>query len=128
MSGIDHFPETTYNGPVHGELVVDGDGSSLTALTLYQSGETTEVTLGEKHRLYVTHIHIELETGGDYSLVADGAVAGEYVAHGALPANGQIDIDLSDAPFCCQAGVGLKFQGVVTNRNVCIIEGYVNTA
>ena len=123
--GIDHYPTQTYVGPVHGELITDGDGSTLTALVIYQSGATTVVTLGAKQRLYVTHVLVELETGGDYELVADGEVAGEYVTIGALAANGRVELDLHHNPFCCQAATGLKFKGVNTNRNVCIIEGYV---
>ena len=48
---IDYFPTSTYQGPIHGELITDGDGSTLTALTLYQSGSVTDVTLGAKQRL-----------------------------------------------------------------------------
>ena len=125
--GVDHYPTTGYSGPIHGELIVDGDGSTLTALTLYQSGTVTTVTLTGKMRLFVTDVFIMLESGGDFELIADGEVAGEYIAQGNAAANGGVQMSLRTA-FRCQAATGVKFKGVATNRNVCIIEGYVRSA
>lgn len=124
---VEHFPTAGYEGPVHGELLTDGDATALTALTLYQAGTVTAVTLSGKMRLFVTDVFIMLESGGDFALVADGEVAGEYIAQGSAAANGGVQMSLRTA-YRCQAATGVKFKGVNTNRNVCIIEGYVRSA
>lgn len=110
--------------PVHGELVTDGDASGLTVLILYTSGSVTVRTLAVDEFLTVTDLCIILEDGGDFSLVADSAAAGKYIAHGNAAANGGLARSFN-TPYVCPEGVTPKFSGAAANRSVCTIEGYI---
>ena len=125
---IDYYPTTPYEGLVHGERIVDGNAATLTALDLYQAGSVTAIaSLGAKQFLYITDITICIETAADFSLVADSAAAGRYIAHGALPNTGTLRIHFK-TPYCCPAGVIPKFAGSASNRSICIIEGFIRSA
>ena len=116
--------------PVHGECITDGDASAGIPVVLYEPGNFTaagiavvrELTADEI--LYVTDVQILCETGGDIFLCADGKVAGEYVAHGALDAKGGIILHF-EQPRGGAPGTGLKLFGAATNINSCIIEGFI---
>jgi len=111
--------------PFHGERIVDGDASTLTALLLYKAGSTTAFTLASNERLSITRVTIMNETGGDTALLADSAAAGKYIFEGSLFAQGGIDKDYSDFPYVCTKGVTPKFKGATTNKSTCIVEGFV---
>lgn len=110
--------------PVHGELITDGNASSLTVLVLYQSGSVTVRTLAADEFFTITDVLIILEDGGDFSLVADSAAAGRYIAHGNAAANGGLSRQLSN-PYVCPKGVTPKFSGAAANRSVCTVEGFI---
>jgi len=113
---------------VHGESITDGDASGGVAVTLYDSGSPNTVRVllaGEV--LHITDIQILCETGGDVWLVADSKAAGRYLLHGTLDAKGEI-IKHYSKPYVCPHGTGLKFYGVATNINSCIIEGFIEEA
>ena len=40
---VDHYPTQEYEGPVHGELITDGNSATLTVIKLYQDGTNTEI-------------------------------------------------------------------------------------
>lgn len=118
---------------VHGERVVDGDATALTALTLYESGSgngtvaPTTYTLDEDHFLVITDVYINDQTGGDFALVADSEAAGRYIAHGNIAANGVVSLSFN-YPYACPRGVVPKFAGSQADRSICLIEGYVQKA
>jgi hypothetical protein len=111
--------------PVHFERIVDGDATTLTAVVLYTSGGVTVRTLASDEFLTVTEFQIVLESGGDYSFVADTAVAGRYLAFGNAAANGGIEHS-ARIGYTCPKGVTPKFAGAGTNRSTCIGEGYIS--
>jgi len=124
--GVEHYPTANYTGPVHCELVTDGDASALTVLKVYQRGTTTEIAaLGAKQRLYITDIVMTSEAGGDVTLVMDAAAAGGYIHYGHVAAEATI-IRHYVTPICCPAGVIPKFAGAAAERNTCIMEGFLN--
>lgn len=110
--------------PIHGERIVDGDASTLTVLTLYKSGTVTVRVLAVDEWLVITDYQIQLESGGDYSLLANSAAGGRYIAHGNAAANGGIAMSLV-SPYVCPKGVVPKFAGANANRSTCIVEGYI---
>lgn len=110
--------------PVHLERVVDGDASTLTALAIYPAGSTTAYTLGSGEVLHITDVFIMLESGGDFSLVANEAAAGKYIAHGNAAPNGGVVMSKRTS-FTCAPGVTPKFSGATTNRSVCLCEGSI---
>lgn len=125
---VDHYPTQEYEGPVHGELITDGDASTLTVINLYQGGTNTVISaLGAKQYLYITDITIYLEDGGDFQLVADSAAAGRYIAHGNAAANGGLERALRSA-YCCPKAVIPKFKGAGANVSSCIIEGFLRSS
>lgn len=117
-----------YDGRFHGERIVDGDASTPTALLLYKAGTKTAFTLADTFRLVITSVIITCETGGDVALLANGAVAGEYIFEGALPATGAYEHYYpDDNPYICQVGEVPLFRGAASNKNACIVEGYIVT-
>jgi len=115
--------------PFHAERIVDGDASTLTALTLFKSGNAGDDTfeLAANQHLVVTDVYIQTEAGGDFALVADSAAAGRYIAFGNVAANGGVVMHLN-TPYTCPKGVTPKFQGPTTNRTACIVHGWVQDA
>lgn len=111
--------------PVHGERIVDGDAGTLTALSLFKAGSLTAYTLKANERLFITHVTIMCETGGDVALLADSAAAGRYIFEGSLAATGGIDKDYRDNPYVCPKGVVPKGSGPGTNKTTFIIEGFL---
>lgn len=120
--------------PIHGERIVDGDASVLTALTLFRSGGFTadtppvavERTLAAKEYLIIARVTILCETGGDVALVAGAvAAAGKYIVEGNLIPRGGITKDYGDYPYVCPVGVVPYFSGPASNKTTCIIEGYI---
>ncbi len=111
--------------PVHGELIKDGDSSTLAVLTLYMSGTTTERTLGDDERLCITDVSIRNETGGDTFLVAGAAAAaGKYIFYGSVIAKDGVERHYTE-PYACPLGVVPYFAGAGSNLNSCIIEGFI---
>ena len=110
---------------VHGERVLDGNASTTTALTLYESGSGTERTLLSKEFLHITDVLILTETAGDISLTVDTEAAGKYIVITKTAAGVPIMIHFA-TPFICPRGVVPKFVGVGSNRNQCTIQGFIN--
>lgn len=119
--------------PVHGEAILDGDASGGIAVVLYEpsnfsaAGAAVVRTLQDGERLYVTDVQIANEAGGDTWLCADDKVAGEYVSHANLAANGGIVVHF-EQPRACAPATGLTFFGGAQGLNACIIEGFVTQA
>ena len=102
---------------IRAERVVDGDASTLTALTLYEAGSMTERTLLSTEVLHVCDGQIVTETAGDVQLVADSAAAGRYLVNTKSASGHPIRV----LPYICPKGVVPKFAGVSSNRNSCIL-------
>jgi hypothetical protein len=115
-----------FDGRFHAERIVDGDASTLTALTLYRSGSTATFTIDENFHLVITDIFINTEDAGDFALLADGAAGGEYVVEGGSAAGMVLDRHLC-TPYVCAQGIVPKFSGPGANKSTCIIEGYIIT-
>lgn len=109
---------------VHGESITDGDSSGGIAVVLYWPGSVQVRTLGADEVLVVSDIQIMCQDACDMWLCADGQVAGEYIAHGAMDALDQIDIHFQQ-PRACARATGLTFYGGAANISSCIIEGYI---
>lgn len=109
---------------VHGEIFIDGDASGGLEVVLYKAGSVVVRTLTATEILYVSDVQILCETGGDIWLCADGKVAGEYVVHANVDAKGGLVLHFQQ-PRACAPGTGLTFYGAASNRNVCIIEGFI---
>ncbi len=118
---------------VRGERILDGDASTLTAVKLYYNGTTTEIaSLTTPQRLYVTSMILQCETGGDVEVNCDSdgdadLDAGDVLFSGNVAANFSDSITF-DPPFACPAGKIPKFKGAATNRNTCILMGFVTQA
>ncbi len=110
--------------PVHAELIVDGDSSTLTVLKLYTSGTVTERALAANEFFCITDVFIQTQDGGDIALVADEAAAGKYIVYGNVAATGGV-ARRYEYPYVCPKGVVPKFSGAAANRNVCILEGFI---
>ena len=110
--------------PIHAERVVDGDASTLTAVTLFISGSTDERTLAATEIFYITGGEILTETAGDVALVADEAAAGKYIVFTKSAAGQHIPIPA----YACPKGVVPKFSGHSSGRNSCILYGYIMEA
>lgn len=110
--------------PVHGESITDDDTSSGVAVTLYKAGTASARTLKSGETLFITTVQIYCETGGDVFLTNDAKAAGKYVVQGAVDAYGGMIVNF-DPPRPCIVSTGLKFFGAATNRNVCIVEGFI---
>ena len=91
---------------------------------LYTSGSVTVHTLAATEYLNITDVIIYLESGGDFLLAANSDAAGRRIAVGNAAVNGGIAKTLS-TPYTCPQGVMPKFSGASSNRNVCLIEGYI---
>lgn len=109
---------------VHGERVVDGAGSTATALLLYKSGSTTARSLASGEFLHITDVLISIETAADVSLLADAAAAGKYIFRGAM-ANTSVWSHSFGTPYVCPKGVVPKFTGSGSDRSSCLIEGFI---
>lgn len=116
----------SYN--VHGERIVDGDASVLTALTLYDAGSpnTVRVLLGTEV-LHITDVVILTEEAADAILVADAAAAGKYIVSGGIAAGVPLVIHFV-VPYICSAGVVPKFAGAGSNRSMCVIQAFITEA
>lgn len=113
---------------IHGERIVDGDASTLTALVLYDMGSPNEIrTLGSGERLHITDVIIITETAGDVQLLADSAAVGRYLVDTKSAAGVPIILPFIK-PYVCPAGVTPKFKGVSSNRNMCVIHGFIRPA
>lgn len=113
---------------IHGELVNDGNATTPAVLVLYTSGSATARTLASTEVLHITGVYISSETGGDYALIAGAtAAAGKYILFGSLAATGIVVREYTQ-PFTCPPGVVPYFTGAGSNRNVCLIEGYITSA
>jgi len=110
--------------PIHGERIVDGDASTLTALSIFDDGETDTRTLADDEAIYVTDVMITSESGGDIFLVADAAAAGKYIFAGNLDAKDTVVMSFS-SPYRCPLGVVPKFAGGGSDKNSCIIQGFI---
>jgi len=110
--------------PIHGESITDGNASGGVAVQLYKHGTVTTRTLLAKEILYITDIQIMCQDACDMWLCADGKVAGEYVAYGAMDALDQINIHFQQ-PRACAPGTGLTFFGGAANISSCLIEGFL---
>ena len=114
---------------VHGEYVSDGvDTSSGVAVILYLAGSATVRAVAATEFLYITSVRLMCETGGDIALVADAKTAGQYIVEGAVDAKGGIVLDLSHQPYGAPKGQGLTFFGAATNKNTCVVEGFIKGA
>jgi len=113
---------------VHGERIVDGDASVLTALTLYNSGSVVERTLLATEVLYITDVVIIIETANDIQLLADSAAGGRYIVDAKSPAVGNPITIHFNTPYTCPKGVVPKFKGASTNRSMCVIQGFIREA
>lgn len=107
---------------VHGEIIKDGDASGGETAVLYDSGGTTVRTLASTEFLHITSLFVNVESGGDVSLVADSKAAGRYIVHGNLPENGIIEHNVN---YRCPRGKVPKFFGAAENLNVVLFEGYI---
>ena len=112
---------------IHGERVIDGASSTLTVLTLYESGSVTTRSLGSTEVLHITDVVIMTEDASDVELVVDSAAAGRYIVNSKTAAGVPIVINYSK-PFVCPKGVVPKFKGGGANRNMCTIEGFIREA
>ena len=109
---------------IHGERIVDGDASTLTAIVLYEAGSVTIRTLASTEVLHITSGLIITETAGDVQFLADSAAAGRYIVQTKSAAGQPIPIP----PYVCPKGVTPKFAGVSSNRNQCTIQGFIRAA
>lgn len=115
---------------IHGERIVDGDASVLTALTIYKSGGFTAAgvavarPIAADEFLCITDVIITLQSASDYSLLADSAAAGKYIVQAASDTFGGIVLHFIE-PYVCPMGVTPKFSSSGVERNSCIIQGYV---
>lgn len=111
---------------IHGERILDGDASTLTVLTLYNSGSTTTRSLKSTEVLHITDVVIIDEEATDVQLVADSAAGGQYLVFTKTAAGVPIVINYSK-PFICPKGIVPKFAGGSggTARSMCIIEGFI---
>jgi len=110
--------------PVHGEAIIDGDASAGVPVILYWPGSVQVRTLAADEVLHITDIQIACETAADTWLCADGKVAGEYVVYGAVAVTNWFTMSFQQ-PRACPRGTGLIFFGAATNKNACIIEGFI---
>lgn len=117
----------SYN--VHGELVLDGNASTLTALTLYDAGSVTARTLLSTEVLHITDVVISDEENADIQLVADSAAGGRYIISTKIAAGGSIVIHFNSA-YICPKGVVPKFAGGsgAAARSMCVIQGFIRGA
>lgn len=115
--------------PVHMELIVEGDASTLTAVSIFNAGQTSTRTLADDEYLHIMELHIVIEAGGDYSLVADSAAAGRYIAHGQAAEDGGLHVFFGETgAYRCPKGVVPKFAGPAAQgaeRSSCIMQGYI---
>jgi len=114
---------------IHGERVVDGDASVLTALTLYEAGSVTERTLGATEILHITDVLIGDEENADVQLVADSAAGGRYIVSTKIAAGGVFNHSFAN-PYICPKGVVPKFAGGSGQgaRSMCVIQGFIREA
>jgi len=112
----------------HGELIEDGDASTLTVLKLYTMGSPdTERALVGTERLHITDVLILCETAGDVILVADTEAAGRYIVSAGIASGVPLTIHFN-IPYVCPKTVIPKFAGAGSNRSMCIIHGFVREA
>ncbi|KKM96274.1 hypothetical protein LCGC14_1179860 [marine sediment metagenome] len=112
---------------VHGERVIDGVSSTLTALSLFESGSVTARTLGSTEFLHIVDVLIITEDASDVELVVDTAAAGKYIVNTKTAAGVPINIHFHQ-PYVCPKGVVPKFKGGGANRNMCVIQGFISEA
>ena len=112
---------------IHAERVLDDDASTPTAVTLYEAGSVTERTLLSTEVLHITDILIITETAGDVQLLADSAAGGRYIVDTKTAAGVPISIRFG-SPYICPVGVVPKFTGVSSNRNMCLLQGFITGA
>lgn len=112
---------------IHGERVIDGASSTLTALSLYEAGSVTARVLGSTEVLHITDVIIATEDASDVELVVDSAAAGRYIVNVKTAAGVPIVINFNN-PYICPKGVVPKFKGGGANRNMCVIQGFITEA
>jgi len=114
---------------VHGERVIDGDASALTALILYDSGSVVVRTLLATEVLHITDVVIIDEEAADIQLVADSAAAGRYIVQTKSAVGVPIVIHFN-MPYVCPKGVVPKFAGGsgAAARSMCVIQGFIREA
>ena len=114
--------------PIHGERVVDGDASTLIALTLFKAGQvgTDTYTLQSDEFLTITDVVISDEENADVQLVADSAAAGRYIVSTKISAGGSFTHSFNE-PYVCPIGVVPKFAGGsgAAARSSCVIQGFI---
>ena len=106
---------------IRGGRVVDGDASTLTAITLYPAGSLTARALASSEFLNITSLHIMVETAGDVLLQATADLA---IVDAGLPETGGLTHQF-DPPFVCPKGLVPKFSWPASNKSSCIITGYI---
>lgn len=114
--------------PIHGEAYIDGDASGGVAMILYIAGSVTVRALASTEVLHITDIFVNIEAGGDFSVVADSDAAGRRILEGNVAMNGGVDKHYATPNgYACPAGVVPKLFGASTGgkRNSCIIEGFI---
>lgn len=115
---------------VHGELIVDGNASALTVLTVYKSGGFSAAgvavarPVAADEFLCITDVLISVESAGDVQLLADSAAAGKYIVSAGMTTFDSRTIHFVE-PYVCPVGVTPKFSGPGTHRSSCIIQGYI---
>lgn len=112
---------------IHGERVIDGVSSTLTALSLYEAGSVTARTLLSTEFLHITDVLIITEDASDVELVVDSAAAGRYIVNTKTAAGVPIHIHFAN-PYICPKGVVPKFKGGGANRNQCTVQGFIREA
>ena len=113
---------------IHAERIVDGDASTLTALTLYEAGSTTERTLAATEVLHITDVVIIDEEAADTQLIADSAAGGRYIVSTKTAVSIPIIIHFS-TPYICPKGVVPKFKGGSGQaQSMCICQGFIQEA
>jgi len=111
--------------PVHGELVTDGDSSTLTVLVLYTAGGVAVRTLAADEFLSITDYVIATESAAEVRLVADTDVAGRRIVAEATTTFAHLEHHYSE-PYACPLGVVPKFAGSASNVSSCLIQGFIS--
>ena len=113
---------------VHGERIVDADASTLTVLSLFNSGSVTPRTLLATEFLHIVDILIIDEEAADVRLVADSAAVGKYIVQTKTAVSIPINIHFHQ-PYVCPRGVVPKFSGGSgSTRSMCVIQGFITEA
>ena len=119
----------SYN--VRGERVLDGDASTLVALTLYDAGSPNTVRiLAANERIHITDVFIGFYNKGfaaDVELVVDSAAGGRYIVGGQISSGRPLSIHFK-SPYICDAGMVPKFKGASWSKTTCTIHGFVRGA